>query len=192
MMRTRHQRCIATMAALIIVVGAVRWERSQANTQASRAVVRSAISEFDGATVTMYSEHTRSLWGAFIDSKRYGDDELSALASVGTHLETVEYLSLAGSNVSDAGCKYLTSMPNLYHLDLSHTRVSSFGVRQLSELRHLASLRLTGTNVDDNIIPLLQSLPALERVDVRDTQITHEGLERLSSQNTSLELSFVR
>jgi Leucine-rich repeat (LRR) protein len=74
--------------------------------------------------------------------------------------EAVVVLDLSDTRVSDAGLKELAPLKNLQILDLSGTRVTDAGLKELALLKNLQALDLAGTKVsDEGIKELKKSLP---------------------------------
>ena len=73
-------------------------------------------------------------------------DEGAAL--VGEHV-SLEYLTLAGTRVTDAGLEHLVGLERLRELDLSETAITDAGIEALAELRGLQVLRVERTGVSE-------------------------------------------
>jgi len=62
--------------------------------------------------------------------------------------------------VTDAGLKELKDLKQLASLDLAHTGVTDAGLKELKDLKQLTSLYLGGTKVtDDGVADLQKALP---------------------------------
>ena len=104
-----------------------------------------------------------------------GDAGLVHLLSL-THLQE---LHLDHTEITDAGLKLLSSLPNLEILDLKGTRITDAGLAEVGRLSRLKGLYLTRTGVTDAGLEHLRSLHDLETLILWDTQIGDAGLEHL-------------
>jgi len=107
----------------------------------------------------------------------FGPDFVSNVISV-TGQGRSEY-SHAAHVTADEDLRHLPSFPELEHLNLSCTDVTSAGLREVRVLRHLQSLNLTATRVDDAGMEHLRGLTGLEELDLDETQVSDAGLEHL-------------
>ena len=72
----------------------------------------------------------------------------------------VVQVSLAGSDVADAGLKDLTGLKSLQQLDLSETAVTDAGLKALAAFKELRLLRLSFTKTTDaGVADLQKALP---------------------------------
>lgn len=75
------------------------------------------------------------------------------------HLRDVSELSLADTQITDAGLVQLQQFRNLRSLDLSNTNITDTGLEELKKLTRLTHLSIAGTKVSPKKLPdLLQSL----------------------------------
>jgi Leucine-rich repeat (LRR) protein len=108
-------------------------------------------------------------------SNGFGDERMSELAK----LANLESLSLARSQVTDAGLVHLKGMSNLKGLCLYETQVTDAGLTHLAGMTDLRSLRLSGTQVTDVGLAHLKQLTSLSSLNLNETQVTDAGLEHL-------------
>ncbi|VTS02487.1 Putative regulatory subunit (Fragment) OS=Gemmata sp. Wa1-1 PE=4 SV=1: LRR_6: LRR_6 [Gemmata massiliana] len=76
----------------------------------------------------------------------------------------------------------LRSVPNLpfaFGLNLSYTRVTDSGLKELERLTHLASLHLDCTDVSDQGLRELKALTNLTELNLRSIEVTDRGLAEL-------------
>ena len=105
-----------------------------------------------------------------------GTDEL--LEQVGQHRK-IEYLSLAGSPVGDAGLVHLEGLTSLRSLSLAGTRVTDAGLVHLKGLTRLETLSLDLTRVSDAGLAPLKTLTGLKRLSLDLTRVSDAGLQDL-------------
>jgi DNA-binding response OmpR family regulator len=96
-------------------------------------------------------------------------------------LSQLRELHLDHTKITDAGLKLLASLPRLEILDLKGTRISNAGLREVGRLTRLKGLYLTRTGITDAGLVHLKSLQGLETLILWDTQIGDRGLEHLHS-----------
>ena len=93
-------------------------------------------------------------------------------------LDHVEELGLSPSAFRDEHLEQLE--PNkIRSLSLAWTEVTDAGLKHLLRFEHLVLLDIHGTAVSDAGLPCLMELPHLEWLFIEQTQITAEGEERL-------------
>lgn len=123
-------------------------------------------------------------------------------------------VNLRASWVDDSILGGLTKIPSLSVLDLSETRVSDHGLRQLRDApmitdlnlryaelitdegisafkswKHLKRLNLAGTKITDNTLQHLSSLTSLESLNIGYVLATDAGLDSLTSLSNLRELT---
>ncbi len=123
-------------------------------------------------------------------------------------------IDLRASWVSDSDIANLSAIPTLTRLDLSETRITDHGLRELknapaiadlnlryAELitdegisalktwKHLKHLDLQGTKVTDSALQHLTGLTSLESLDLGYVLVTDAGMEALTSLTSLKELS---
>jgi len=127
-------------------------------------------------------------------------------------LESLEWLDLAYTSVTDHGIERLESAKNLRRLSLEGTRITSRGLETVSRLeqlqeldlselplddhslsalmrlKRLKSLWLTNTPISDEGLGQLALLPDLEFLDLRGTQTSSQGRQRLAGQRPRLHI----
>jgi internalin A len=138
-----------------------------------------------------------------------GAEPVDWIASLGGTVEknpqgSVVAINLRGSWVNDVELIDIARLPNLERLDLSHTRVSDEGIRNLKaatkirelnlyyaeqitdqgmsgikDWKMLKRLNLRGTRISNGTLEILSHMPQLEALDVANTQVTDNGLEFL-------------
>lgn len=101
-----------------------------------------------------------------------------------THLERLEFLSLAETPVSDAALEHLASLTRLRRLELEGAPVAGPGLAALRRLRRLEVLGLARTQVDDGAMEHVAALPALRDLSLYMTRVTDAGLEKLHACRT--------
>ena len=104
------------------------------------------------------------------------DDGLKALVP----LKNLAVLDLSTSKVTDAGMKDVASHKNLISLKLGRTEVSDAGLKELAPLSKLYLLDLTSTQVSDAGMKDLARLKSLSSLTLGRTNLTAAGLKGLS------------
>ena len=118
-----------------------------------------------------------------LTDKDVGDVEVGRLASLASHLT---WLNLAGTKVTDAGIKNLSSHKNLTRLHLEKTAISDAGLVALTSLDNLEYLNLYGTKVTNNGLKELAKLKNLKKVYLWQTGVDKAGVEQLKKQKPEL------
>jgi len=111
-------------------------------------------------------------------ARTFGDAELARLVPLASQ---VTWLSLTGTQVTDAGLTVLARFPNLTRLHLDRTRVSDAGLASLAGLTRLEYLNLYGSAVSDSGLSQLSGLTSLREIYLWRTAVTPAGAERLRS-----------
>ena len=112
-------------------------------------------------------------------ARTFGDAELARLVKIGPQ---ITWLSLAGTQVTDAGLAVLARFTNLTRLHLDRTRVTDAGLHQLAGLTRLEYLNLYGSSVTDAGLAQLGALGALRQLYAWRTGVTPAGADRLRAR----------
>ena len=88
-------------------------------------------------------------------------------------------VSLAGTQVTDAGLAHLTGLTALESLHLGGTQVTDAGVVHLTGLTALKTLWLATGQITDAGLVHLAGLSALKTLTLYDTQVTDVGVAEL-------------
>ena len=91
-------------------------------------------------------------------------------------------LNLGDTQVGDQGIRELAKMKSLMSLYLDGTKITDDGLRFLADLRGLRKLSLSNTAVTDTGLRWLYSLDKLESLEIHGTGVTPEGIDRLKSE----------
>jgi hypothetical protein len=116
---------------------------------------------------------------------RSADETKDAVSDAGLRhvagLAELEYLAFSAGHphVTDASAEYIGKCRQLETLDLSGTRITDVGLRQLRGLSRLRKLKLSGTKINDAAILHLARLSSLEVLTLQSTHITNEGMQKL-------------
>ncbi|MEM7233390.1 MAG: glycosyltransferase, partial [Planctomycetota bacterium] len=127
-------------------------------------------------------------------SKLSGIEELRTLKLAGTSVTSEALDTITGPLVRE------TDPPNgpgggfawLNHLVLTDTRVTDSGLRNLSRLKRLFSLRLEGTQVTDRGLAPIARLPHLQNLHLDRTAVTDDGIAALTNSHRLRTLSLTR
>lgn len=120
-----------------------------------------------------------------LSPKNNGELNFESLLEAKNH---ITWLSLGGSNVSDAELKIIGQLPNLSRLRLENTQITDSGLKELIALENLESLNLFGNEITDNGLKFIEKMPALKKVYLWNTKTTDEGKQELKNKKSDLEL----
>jgi Leucine-rich repeat (LRR) protein len=121
-----------------------------------------------------YFAHVTSVW--LYNCSKDPDTVLVPVAL----LTQLEWLSLAGASVTDAGLVQLKNMTSLSRVDLDYTKISDGGLVHLKGLTGVSVLSLNGTPVTDAGLAHLKGLTNLKELNLAGTPITDAGLAHLN------------
>ncbi len=94
----------------------------------------------------------------------------------------LETISLAGTEVSDEGMRWLAQIRTLERINLSQTKISNTGLERLSILPELKQLYLTKTKISGGAIALLsQAATDLDVLECSGTQIDNGSIATFPS-----------
>ena len=102
-------------------------------------------------------------------------------------------VDLRASWVADSDIAELARMPDLTRLDLSLTRISDHGLRQIKQAPKIAELNLYYAElITDDGLSAVRGWKQLQRLNLRGTKITDKTLEMLATVPTleSLDIGF--
>jgi hypothetical protein len=91
-------------------------------------------------------------------------------------MRELENLGLRGTHVTAVGMKYLSRHPQLKLLDVYSTEVDDSGVAHLVECQSLADVGLSGTRITDAVFEHLDKLPNLTTADLNGRPVTTEAV----------------
>lgn len=120
-------------------------------------------------------EHLTSIEVLDLTDTDVDDEALSALRAL-THLKD---LSLAGTEVTNAGLRHLSALSQLEAVWLNDTAIDDQGLDRLANLRQLRSLGLFGNDITDASVPVLKRLTKLEYLGLDGTEVTNQGSDEL-------------
>jgi Leucine-rich repeat (LRR) protein len=106
-------------------------------------------------------------------------------------LPALEDLSLARTQVGDAGLELLKIQKKLRRLVLDGCPVRGTGLPHLKELPNLTDLRLGCPTLTDLFAKNLGQLTKLERLSLATSGVTDDGLKRLSGLRNLRELELI-
>jgi len=105
------------------------------------------------------------------------DSDLRDLAE----LPYLQSLNLSLTRITDHGMKELKNAPGIVELDLQYAeQVTDEGIAALKGWKRLKRLNLRGTKITDMTLGHLAGLPTLESLDIGFAQFTDSGLENLA------------
>lgn len=104
--------------------------------------------------------------------------------------ETLAWLRLSRTGITDAGVEQVSRFRHLNRLDLSRTDTSDASVPHLLKLQSLRVLNLYGTKFSAEGIEQLTQLPQLQRVYLWQTPISPEAAAELERRHPKIEFDF--
>ncbi len=138
------------------------WSRSDAVTK-----LKHSIDE-------VYRTHSKTI--VVPEPARIGDNDLPALAAVA---DRVQWLTLDGMHLTDAGMGTIGRLTALQSLELRATHLTDIGLAKLADLRQLQSLDLGTTRIEGAGLRHLQGLTKLTTLDLSDTDVSDDSLASL-------------
>jgi len=101
-----------------------------------------------------------------------------------THLDgfpVLQFLDLAGTQVTGTGLRSARHLPALAYLSLQRTRITNEDLAHLKVFPHLICLDLADTPITDSGLIYLQELPNLSSLTLSGTPVTDAGLKHLTA-----------
>jgi hypothetical protein len=116
-------------------------------------------------------------YGHALEGAKITDTGMQHLAKV----ENLNFLDLSETKVTDRGLKELTTgnANNLEFLKLRETRVTDTGLKDVAKLTKLIFLNLSGTPITDAGLRELTPLKHLKTINLTSTKVTEGGMEKL-------------
>lgn len=105
----------------------------------------------------------------------------ATLASLADGLPELRFLSLADTQVTDAGLAQVARLTHLQELHLDNTPVTDTGVAQLAPLTELRILDFKGTRVTDAGLAIVRRFPHLQALYLTRAPITDAGLAHVAT-----------
>ncbi|CAL4910851.1 unnamed protein product [Urochloa decumbens] len=158
-----------------------------------------------------------------LSSNRITDDTIEHIAKVGTNLKYLSLkgtgitsqalcvlagtvpnltsLSLSHTHIGDSALAYISMMPLLRTIDLSHTSIKGFGhtegeankmlsLSAFEHLKYLESLNIEDTPLSAEVIPPLGSFAALKYLYLKSDFLSDPALHALSAASNLIHLGF--
>lgn len=141
----------------------------------------------------------RLLWLLLLAGAALAEDTVDLRAAWVTDSDMPRYarmqdlrrLDLSLTRISDRGLRELKSAPGIEELNLYFAeQITDEGASVVRGWKHLKSLNLRGTKITDNTLELLAGVPTLEALDIGWAQITDTGLEHLTALTNLRRLTF--
>lgn len=95
------------------------------------------------------------------------------------YFESVYFIDLGLTQISDAGLEHLAGLTDLKWLFLERTKVSDAGLVHLKSLTQLERLHLDGTQISDEGLLYLKGLKKLRVLHLERTHVTDTGVADL-------------
>lgn len=114
------------------------------------------------------------------------DSDLVSLANVAT----LRRLDLSETRISDHGLRELRSAPAISYLNLRYAElITDQGVSALKTWKHLTRLNLEGTKITEGALQQLAELTSLQSLNIGGAQVTDAGVEALTALSNLRELT---
>jgi hypothetical protein len=104
------------------------------------------------------------------------------------YFEIFTKLSLASSEIDDAGLYYIGQMTNIRELYLQKTKLDGSGLVYLKKLKNLEVLNLSFTQVDDKAALELLNFPSLKKVYLYRSKASKEMVEALNKYKPQVQV----
>ena len=115
-----------------------------------------------------------------------GDSDLPTLAAI----PTLARLDLSETRITDHGLRQLKDAPAIADLNLRYAElITDEGLSALKTWKHIEKLDLEGTKITDNTLQHLSAIPSLESLNLGYVLVTDSGLEALTSLANLKELT---
>ena len=115
-----------------------------------------------------------------------GDSDLASIAEI----PTLKRLDLSGTRISDHGLRQLKNATAITDLNLRYAElITDQGISALRNWKHLVRLNLEGTKITDGALQQLSALSSLEVLNIGSVQVTDAGVEALTSLTNLKELT---
>ncbi len=114
------------------------------------------------------------------------DRQMEHLAGL-THMTSLGIYDAPG--VTDAGLRYLTQMHGMASLKLRGTQITDAGLIVIVQFPDLKILDLSGTKVSDAGMLLVASMRSLNWLLLKDTQVSDEGIAKLAGMSDLQQIS---
>jgi hypothetical protein len=98
------------------------------------------------------------------------------------------YVHLGNTQINDEGLKHLSGLTYIQSLRLDNTQVSDEGMKHISGLINLRDLILDNTQVANEGLKHLSGLTDLETLYLDNTQVTDEGVKELQKALPDCEI----
>jgi Leucine-rich repeat (LRR) protein len=139
-----------------------------------------------GVGGTVVRDKQGQITGLDLRSSWVTDSDLREIAAL-PHLAS---LNLSLTRITDRGMKELKNAPGITDLDLRYAeQITDEGVSAIRGWKKLRRLNLRGTKITDMTLGHLAGLPTLEMLDIGFVQFTDSGLENLALLPKLKELS---
>ncbi|MGE0608959.1 MAG: hypothetical protein AB7O62_17825 [Pirellulales bacterium] len=94
-------------------------------------------------------------------------------------LKHLTLLDIGGTKITDSGMAIVSKLQELTRLQVDFATITDRGVSHLAGCPALEKVVLCKTKITDASVPILEGMPTLEDAWVEGTNITPEGIERL-------------
>ncbi len=119
------------------------------------------------------------------------DGDTTPLAWFGW-LDRFQYAALEGPEVSGELLAAVARMPDLQHLLITNTHLTTSDLAPLRELNRLEQLEIRYSPVDDRAVDFFSQLPLRQKLVLSATKITPDGVKKLRSKLPAIQIVYKR
>ncbi|WP_425616285.1 hypothetical protein NA78x_006230 [Anatilimnocola sp. NA78] len=105
------------------------------------------------------------------------------------NLPTVKVLTIASSEVTDAGLAKLSKLPRLNSLHVMHAKITPSAMGSLRPIQSLDFLLLAGEHITDEVLANVSDLTQLTALEIKRCPITSVGLTSIAKTETMEQLT---
>jgi internalin A len=150
------------------------------------AMASDSLDWVSGAGGVVTRDAQRNVTAVDLRASWAGDSDLASLASI----PTLRRLDLSETRISDHGLRQLKGAPAIEDLNLRYAElITDEGISALKGWKHLKRLDLEGTKITDSALQHLSTLNSLEALNVGSVLVTDAGLESLTALTNLKELT---
>lgn len=124
---------------------------------------------------------------SFNESHRFSDKYMHLMKE----FKYLESLNLTGTRVTDVGLKELAQCGNLKELGLASTQITDAGLKELKGLKNLKALDLSFTQITDVGLGNLRECKSISILDLGHSTITDAGLKDVGHLGNLTALSLI-
>lgn len=189
---------MATLLVAAAVTGLYAWKQKQKFVSANLSLKQlddakirlqqynEALAGIGAAYGTVKGSSTEEVAITFHESEVSPDTVLPFLDRVGK----VQSLNLSRTKISDAGLKDIARLTSLKSLDLSFTEITDAGIAHLAEMAQLSHLLLNDTMLTEAGLARLEKLVNLKTLDLSRNQVNQASVDKVRSKLSGCSITY--